>query len=232
MPSTREKVALASRILAANGHDDLIWGHASCRDPDGRGAWLKSASWGLAEVTADRVHLVGGNGDVLEGTGPRHSEYPIHTEIYAARSDIGGVVHTHPPYSIGLAASGQRLRPLSHAAAIFVPPDVPLFTSTSDLILTAELGQEVAAVLGDTRAAFLLNHGIVTVGPTLEAATAAAVLLERACRQQALTAGLGGWATWTSAEEAVRKRRHMAGQQTISAVWDHLVRSLEETQHD
>ena len=58
MPSLREKVALASRILAAHGHDDLIWGHASCRDPDGRGAWLKSATWGLAEVTAEtrRIH--------------------------------------------------------------------------------------------------------------------------------------------------------------------------------
>jgi len=228
MPSLREKVALASRILAAHGHDDLIWGHASCRDPDGRGAWLKSATWGLAEVTAERVHLVSGAGDVLEGAGPRHSEYPIHTEIYAARSDVGGVVHTHPPYPIGLAASGQRLRPLSHAATMFVPPDVPVFTSTSDLILTAELGKEVAGVLGGARAAFLVNHGIVTVGPTLEAATVAAVLLERACRQQSVTASFGGWASWTDDEEARRKRRHMVSDQAISAVWDYLVRSLEE----
>jgi ribulose-5-phosphate 4-epimerase/fuculose-1-phosphate aldolase len=50
-------VATASRILAAAGHDDLIWGHASARDPGGRGAWMKSASWGLNEVTADRVQL-------------------------------------------------------------------------------------------------------------------------------------------------------------------------------
>jgi hypothetical protein len=38
-----ELVATASRILAAAGPGDLIWGHASVRDPDSRGAWLKAA---------------------------------------------------------------------------------------------------------------------------------------------------------------------------------------------
>jgi L-fuculose-phosphate aldolase len=68
-----ELVATASRILAAAGHGDLIWGHASVRDPDNRGAWLKAASWGLDEVTADRVHLVSPDGEVVAGDGPRRS---------------------------------------------------------------------------------------------------------------------------------------------------------------
>jgi ribulose-5-phosphate 4-epimerase/fuculose-1-phosphate aldolase len=93
----RSLVATASRILAAAGQGDLIWGHASARDPDGHGVWLKSAHWGLEETTADRVHLVSEDGQVLEGDGQRHSEYPIHTEVMIARPDVGGVVHTHPP---------------------------------------------------------------------------------------------------------------------------------------
>ena len=40
----RELAATASRILAAAGQGDLIWGHASARDPDGHGAWLKAAT--------------------------------------------------------------------------------------------------------------------------------------------------------------------------------------------
>jgi L-fuculose-phosphate aldolase len=92
----RALVATGSRILAAAGQGDLIWGHASARDPDGHGVWLKSARWGLEEVTPDRVHLVSEDGQVLEGTGERHSEYPIHTEVMIARPDVGGVVHTHP----------------------------------------------------------------------------------------------------------------------------------------
>jgi len=81
----RELVATASRILAAAGHGDLIWGHDSARDPGGRRVWIKSASWGLEEVRPARVHLVGQDGHVLAGGEQRHSEYPIHTEIMMAR---------------------------------------------------------------------------------------------------------------------------------------------------
>ena len=69
----RELVATSSRILAAAGHGDLIWGHASVRDPGGKGVWIKSAEWGLEEVTPERVHLVDPDGNVLSGDGARHS---------------------------------------------------------------------------------------------------------------------------------------------------------------
>ena len=219
-------VATASRILAAAGQGDLIWGHASVRDPDGRGAWLKAAGWGLEEVTADRVHLVSPDGEVVAGDGPRHSEYPIHTEIMTARPDVGAVVHTHPPYAVALAAAGQPLRPVSHAANYFVPPEVPRFSRTADLILTRELGQAVAAELGPARAIFLVNHGIVTIGPDLQTATVAAVLLERACAQQLLTRAFGGWPTWSDSEESLSKRRNIYAEGPVLAVWEYLVRSL------
>ena len=222
----RELVATSSRVLAAAGHADLIWGHASVRDRDGRGVWIKSAEWGLDEVTPERVHLVGPDGDVLAGTGPRHSEYPIHTEVMAARPDVNGVVHTHPPYAVALAATGQPLRPVSHAANYFVPPTVPRFTDTADLVLTRELGRSVASTLGVACAVFLVNHGIVAVGETLQTATVAAVLLERACRQQLLTASAGGWPTWSPPEESLAKREHIYGERALQAVWDHLVRQL------
>ena len=141
----RALVATASRILAAAGQGDLIWGHASARDPDGHGVWLKSARWGLEEVTPDRVHLVSEDGQVLEGGGQRHSEYPIHTEVMIARPDVGGVVHTHPPHAVALAATGQALRPVSHAANYFVPPDVPRFTGTGDLIVPDRALDELVA---------------------------------------------------------------------------------------
>ncbi|NLU74312.1 class II aldolase/adducin family protein [Streptomyces sp. HNM0575] len=222
----RELVAASSRILAQAGHDDLIWGHSSARDPGGRGVWIKSAEWGLDEVTAERVHLVSPEGKVLDGSGVAHSEYPIHTEIMAARPDVGGVVHTHPPHAVALAAAGQPLRPVSHAANYFVPPEVPAFTETADLVLTPALGRSVARTLGDARAVFLVNHGIVAVGPTLQQATVAAVLLERACAQQLLTAAAGGEPSWSPPEESLSKREHIYHDRAVSAVWDHLVRRL------
>src|SRR6266566_6825610 len=153
----RELVALSSRILGHTDQGDLIWGHASARDPHGRGVWMKASGWGLEEITPDRVQLVSPSGEVLEGTGGRHSEYPIHTEIMAARADVGGVVHAHSPYAVALAAAGQPLLPVSHAATYFVPPEVPRFTDTADLILTCDLGKRVAANLGSASAVFLAN---------------------------------------------------------------------------
>jgi L-fuculose-phosphate aldolase len=222
----RELVTTSSRILGAAGQDDLIWGHASARDPEGRGVWIKSAEWSLGEVTPDRVHLVDPDGKVAAGEGARHSEFPIHTEIMAARPDVGGVVHTHPPYAVALAAAGQPLLPVSHAATFFVPPAVPRFTDTADLVLTRELGKSLALTLGGARAAFLVNHGIVAVGATLQEATVAAVLLERACRQQMLTATAGGWPTWSPPDESLAKREHIYNGRALAAVWDHLVRQL------
>lgn len=220
----RALVATASRVLADQGQDDLIWGHTSVRDE--RGVWIKSAEWGLGEVTPDRVHLVDPVGTVLEGEGPRHSEYPIHTEVLAARPDVNAVVHTHPPHAVALAATGQPLRPVSHAATMFVPPAIPRFTATADLILTAELGKQVAEVLAGADALFLVNHGIVTVGPDLPTATVRAVVLERACRQQLLTHAVGGWPTWSDATESAAKREHIYNDRAVHAVWDHLVRRL------
>lgn len=222
----RELVAQASRILASQGQDDLIWGHVSMRDSEGRGAWLKSAEWGLAEITPGRVQLVSADGEVREGSGPRHSEYPIHLEILAARPDVGAVVHTHPPHAVALAAAGVQLRAVSHAANWFVPPEVPRFTATADLILTPDLGKQLAAELGGSNAIFLVNHGIVTTGPDIQTATVRAVLLERACEQQMITNGFGGWPSWSGASESYAKRENIYNTRAVGAVWNYLLRQL------
>jgi L-fuculose-phosphate aldolase len=222
----REIVALASRVLGAAGHGDLVWGHASARDPRSDAVYIKAAGWGLEEVLPERVQLVDAAGNVVGGSGPRHSEYPIHTEIMAARPDVGGVVHSHSPYVVALAAAGQPLLPVSHAANYFAPHGVPRFTDTADLILTPDLGKRVAGRLGEASAVVLVNHGVVTVGPDLPTAAVAAVLLEQAAKQQLLTHGFGGWATWSDETESASKRDHIYSGAAVRSVWEYLVRKL------
>src|ERR1700735_5614542 len=103
------ETAQANRALGASGQSDMVWGHASVRDPEGRGAWMKAAGWSLEEVTQDRVSLVSPAGEVLSGNVPRHIEYPIHTEVMNARPDVGSVVHTHAPPALAFAALEQPL---------------------------------------------------------------------------------------------------------------------------
>jgi L-ribulose-5-phosphate 4-epimerase len=223
----RRQVALAGRVLGANGHDDYVWGHASARDPDGRGVWMKASGLGFEEVGPGDVLLVGRDGEVVEGDGPSHIEWPIHTEVMAARPDVGAVVHSHPAHCIALAAAGAPLQPVSHAGTLFVPPEVPRFDRTAELIVTRELGREVAAALGDARALLLVNHGIVAVGADLPDAICAAVLLEKAAHQQLLVEGFGGARRWSGDEEALAKRATVWSPRQMQALWDYLVRRLD-----
>ncbi|MBJ8348261.1 class II aldolase/adducin family protein [Antrihabitans sp. YC2-6] len=226
MEALKQSVATASRVMGTNGAGDLIWGHVSARDPDGRGIWIKEANWGLEEIRPDLVHLVSPSGEILEGKGQRHSEFPIHAEIMAARPDVGAVVHVHSPHSVALAAAGAQLRPVSHAANYFEPLGVPRFELTADLILTPELGKRLAEALGEARAVFLVNHGIAVVGADLQEATVGAIVLEMAARQQLLTAQYGSFPQWSDPEESHAKRQHIYGPGAVHAVWDYLVRRL------
>lgn len=222
----RDQVALGCRVLGAAGLADLVWGHLSARDPDGRGVWMKAATWGFSEITPDRVVLVDGYGAVRSGEGRRHAEYPIHTEVMAARPDVGAVVHTHSPAAVALGATGQPLLPVSHEATLFVPPDVARFTLTGDLILTADLGRALAAALGDRNAALMVNHGAVVAAADVPTAVVTAVLLDAACRMQLQVLAAGGARHWSDDAEALAKREHCYPAALISQAWEFLVRRL------
>jgi ribulose-5-phosphate 4-epimerase/fuculose-1-phosphate aldolase len=222
----RATVALGCRILGAEDQGDLVWGHVSARDPEGQGVWMKAATLGFDEVGPDNVLLVDRDGTVLEGEGRRHAEYPIHTEVMATRPDVGAVVHTHAPAAVAFASLEVPLRPISHGATLFVPPDLARFTKTGDLILTADLGSDVAAAIADRNALLLVNHGIVTVGPDVPTAVMTAVLLDRACRMQLGAMAAGELERWSSDDEALSKRDHCYGPELLHQAWDYLSRRL------
>lgn len=187
---------------------------------------MKASGWGFDEITPERTLLVGWDGQVVVGQGRRHAEYPIHTEIMRARSDVHCVVHTHAPHAVAFAAIEQPLRPISHDGTFFVPPDVARFTRTGDLIVTAELGQALAAALGARNAALMVRHGITTAAVDVETAVVAAILLERACWKQLLAMAAGDITTWSSDDEALAKRSHCYSPELVREAWAYLVRRL------
>lgn len=144
---SKERVILGSRVLAENGHSDMVWGHLSVRDPDGHGVWIKRSGLGLEELTVEDVQLVSWDGEILEGRGAVHLEHHIHTEVMRARTDVDAVIHSHPDAAVTLAATGLPLTPLSHEATYFTPPDIARFTETGDLIRTRELGEDRKSVV-------------------------------------------------------------------------------------
>ncbi|MER7366970.1 class II aldolase/adducin family protein [Nonomuraea wenchangensis] len=224
MSGPAEEVATGCRVLAAHGHSDLVWGHLSRRDPDGRGLWLKAAGYGYQEITPERVVHIDRDGQSLGGEGRVHLEYPIHAEIMAARPDVGAVVHSHAEAAVTFAATGLPLLPLGHEGTLFWPPDIARFTATGDLIHTRELGERLAKALGDRNAVLLHQHGLVTVGPDVPTAVMTAIFLEKACRMQLAAAATGASYTWSDEEEALTKRERCYGPRQLADAWAHLVR--------
>ncbi len=218
-----QQVIDASGALAFAGLSDMVWGHASVRDPDGRGVWMKASGWGFEEITAERVALVTPDGAVADGAGPRHLEYPIHTEIMATRPDVGSVVHTHAPALSAFASLDVELRPISHDAVAF-EQGLPRFNVTGALIADRDLGRALAEELGEARAILMPQHGAVTAGPDAASAVMYAVLLERACRTQLLAMAAGGPARWSDPEEAAFKREQIWNPGQLGAGWRYLVR--------
>jgi ribulose-5-phosphate 4-epimerase/fuculose-1-phosphate aldolase len=217
--------AIGNRALAAAGQSDMVWGHASVRDPEGRGVWMKCSGWGFEEIDEERVVLVTREGKVRHGTGRRHIEYPIHTEIVVRRSDVGAVVHSHSDAANAFSALDVPIRPLSHAGSLFSYPDVPRFTLTGGLISSPELGEALADALGDAPACLMPQHGLVAVGKDLPTAVMTAVLLDRACRTQLTAMAAGPLRCWGTEEDTVAKRAVVWSDGQMLAGWEYLARA-------
>ncbi len=225
--SSGEAIALAvdgCRALTAAGQSDMVWGHPGVRDPDGRGVWMKCSGWGFEEVDAGRIVLVSPDGEVLAGDGPRHIEYPIHTEIMAARPDVGAVVHTHSASANAFSALDVPLVPLDHAGSLFCYPEIPRFTQTGGLIKDRSLGAALAGTLGDAVACLLPQHGIVAAGPDMPAAIMTAVLLDRACRTQLTAMAAGPVRRWGDERDTVAKRADVWSAKQLLAGYEYLLR--------
>lgn len=215
------ELAAACRVLAEQGHEDKALGHLSWRDPQGRGFWLKRAGIGLSEVRgADDFVLLDFDGEELAGGGARHIEWPIHAEILRRRDDLAYAFHSHPRHAVVFSALDDQLAVIGNEGVLFVD-GVPRFTATADLILNPSLGVAVAATLGDGRALFLRNHGIVTAGATLAEVVITSIYLEATAHNQLDLLATGRPFVAVEHDDAVAKRNRTCNLEVMSSFWDY-----------
>jgi len=187
----KEKMIWAGKVLVGEGQDDFTRGHISMRLPDDPAHFfMKAHSIGLDEITMDNILTIGLDGNVVAGSAKRHSEVYIHSEIFKARADVACVLHTHPPYSIALSASGRPMRALSQPGALF-HDSLGLYDDTINLIRSPEMGAGVARALGSRRAVLLKNHGVVVAGPTIDEVVISTIMLENAAMIQMIAEAAG-----------------------------------------
>jgi len=221
----RDRLADAGRILEAEGQGDYCMGHVTLRTPEHPDRILmKAGGMGLEEMTRENIVTINIEGEKTSGTHHRHNEVFIHSEIMRLRPEIQSVVHTHAPYSVIFSSLGKPLQPVGHPGSAF-SDGLPVFSETTDLIVTQELGKAVARCMGQHQALLLRNHGIVTAGRTVEEAVYLALVLEKACWMQLVADSAGGAKLVTSPEEAKAKKRITRAENQIN-LFNYMVRRV------
>lgn len=221
--SLEEQIAWACRILAMGGHGDFTLGHVSARA--GERVLMKRNGIGLEEVTPEDVLTIDGEARKLAGEGRVHLEAVLHTEVYKVRPDVGAVIHTHPPYTTALAATGATLELLNHDAVLF-KDGLAAFDETAELITEAIQGAAVARALGDKRAVLMRGHGVLVTGKTVPWAVYTALTLERVVEIQAIARLLGELRPM-SAEMAERVYPDKYRDEYLDTYWEYLIRRVK-----
>jgi len=224
----KQKLVHGCRILAMEGQGDFIWGHVTVRYPDRPDRILmKPHMMGLNDITSDDVITVDIDGNKVEGKGLRHGEVFIHTEIMRVRKDVNCVVHTHPPDCVVFGSLGKKMQPIGHHGALFCEA-LPVFSKTSDLIRTPELGRAVAKQIGKYHVLLLRNHGIVATGTCVEEAIMRALFLDSACKQMLAAEAAGGARLVSKRADWMSKQKNMIPLHHSVAAFEHLVRKLPQ----
>lgn len=164
-------LVIANRVLAQIGAVDA-YGHVSVRHPTESNRFLLSCSRSPRLVDRSDILQFDLEGRVI-GTDnrPQYSERFIHAAIYAAREDVGAVVHGHPRLLLPFSVADVRIRPIFMTADEF-GANVPLWdirttfgAGTNMLITNLDQGRDLAGAFGqDTRVVLLRGHGFVAAG--------------------------------------------------------------------
>ena len=188
----KRRLAASYRIFALKGYDHGLAGHITVRDPEFEDRfWVAPIGPWFGHVRVSDLVLVDHDGNILAGNGPiNQAGFMIHSAIHKARPDVIAAAHSHSIYGKAWSALGRLLDPISQDACFFYEDHV-LFETFGGIVLDHSEGERIAAALGGKRAAILQNHGILTVGKSIESAVSSYVAMEVACQTQLLAEAAG-----------------------------------------
>lgn len=188
----KQRLALAFRIFGRFGFDEGVAGHITARDPLREDCfWVNPFGMSFKQITVDDLLLVDHAGQVVEGSWPlNRAAFAIHSSIHQARPDVVAAAHSHSKFGRAFSALGRTLAPLTQDSTIFHGDHV-LFDDYTGLVNDPEEGKRIAHALGDAKAAILRNHGILTVGHSVDEAVFWYVTMERTCEVELLARAAG-----------------------------------------
>ncbi|HEY6558893.1 MAG TPA: class II aldolase/adducin family protein [Polyangiaceae bacterium] len=224
----KRKLAAAFRIIARRKMDDGIAGHISCRVPGTRDEfWVNPLGPLFSEVTADDLLVVNHEGQILEGKGfYNQAAFAIHATLHAARHDVTAICHTHPPKGTAFAALGRRIKLIDQTACSFYE-DHALVTEYDGVVASKEQATLMCEGIGTKRVAVLQNHGLITLGNSIEQAVVDMLDLERTCELNLAVLARWDEAIEVPPEPALQAKNVFTSAGRLYLQWAALVRQVE-----
>ncbi|ETI27997.1 hypothetical protein G647_00446 [Cladophialophora carrionii CBS 160.54] len=203
----KQHLAAAFRVFAERGFDEGVAGHISVRDPILTDHfWLNPLSQHFSQISVSDLILVNEDGQVVEGDEPINAAaFAIHSEIHKARPDVDAACHAHSVYGKAFSAFGRELDMMTQDSLRFWKSHA-VYDNFGGVVLDREEGKRIAKALGNGKAVILQNHGLLTVGKTVDSAAFWFISLDKTCHAQLLadaaSAGSGHKIKLISDEEA------------------------------
>lgn len=188
----KQKLAAAFRLFGRFGFDEGVAGHITMRDPERLDHfWVNPMGVSFKQIRVSDLLLVDHEGNVVEGEGLLNgAAFTIHSRVHAARPDVIAAAHAHSVYGKSWSSLGRLLDPITQDSCAFYE-DHALLGEFTGVVLDLDEGKRIGDALGDKKAIILQNHGLLTVGQSVEAAAWWYITMERSCQAQLMAEAAG-----------------------------------------
>ncbi|NVN12327.1 class II aldolase/adducin family protein [Nguyenibacter vanlangensis] len=223
----KQRLAATFRLFGRYGFDQGLAGHVTARDPEFPDQyWINPLAVHFSQIRVSDLQLVDHDGTILVGDRPINTAgFTIHSALHRARPDVIAAAHTHSTYGKAFSALGTELLPITQDSCAFFE-DHAVFDPFSGVVLDDGEGERLAATLGDRKALILQNHGLLTVGPTVEAAAWWFITMDNAAHAQLLAQAAGPVrpiAPEIARLTAGQVGTHQGGYYSFQPLWDWIV---------
>lgn len=185
----KQKLLAVAKESFAGGLFAGTSGNLSALDTGTGTVIITPSSVRYEEMTIGDLVVLRPDGTVVEGKHKPSSEWRMHCMVYRNRDDVFSVFHTHSPYATAFAVIRKKIPLILIEMIPFLGGDIPV--AEPALPGSDDMGISALEVLNDRNACLLSNHGVLTIGRTVEQARIRAEYTEDAAKiyHYALAAG-------------------------------------------
>ena len=189
----KQKLAGALRIFGRCGFGEGVAGHITVRDPEFPDLfWVNPFALNFRHMRVSDLILVDHEGTVVYGTQPvNRAAFVIHAAVHQARPEVVAAAHSHSVHGKAFSSLGIPLAPLTQDACVFYEDHVVIEAQRGRVQFGVDDGRELVSHFGTGKAAIHQNHGLFTVGSTVDEAVFWFLSMDRSCQAQLLAMAAG-----------------------------------------